>query len=114
MTYTPRSWIVRELPLGAVKRYPLLESLIPFSQVVAMVSPAAEALERRGVTDVFYTDLEQEVAGLDAVYGSSGLDRAAEDFELPDGTLIRKDALVFTVTRMDMEAMTMTTLFEEL
>jgi len=79
-----------------------------------MESSAAASLEEMGITDVFYTDLEQEIAGLDESYGSFGLKEAAEDFELPDGTVIKEGALVFTVTRMDMEAMTMTTLFEKL
>jgi len=114
MTYNPRNWIVRELPIGAVAEYPTVKASIPDSRIVAMESSAAASLEAMGVTDVFYTDLEQEIAGLDESYGSSGLKQATEDFELPDGTVIKEGALVFTVTRMDMEAMTMTTLFEEL
>ena len=114
MTYTTRNWIVRELPIGSVRGYPIAEASIPDSHIVAMVSPLAESLESKGITDVFYTDLEQEIAGLDAVYGSSGLDQATESFVLPDGTVIEKGALVFTVTRMNIEAGTMTTLFEKL
>ena len=114
MTYTTRNWIVRELPIGAAAEYPTIKASIPDSHIVAMDSSAAVSLENLHVTDVFYTDLEQEIAGLDAVYGSSGLDQATESFVLPDGTVIEKGALVFTVTRMDIEAGTMTTLFEKL
>lgn len=114
MTYTTRNWIVQELPFGAAKELPLLTASIPSSNIVAMVSPAAEGLEQNGVENVFYTDIEQEAAGLDGIYGSSGLNQAAERFELPDGTVIEEGALVFTVTRLDMAAGTMTTLFERL
>jgi hypothetical protein len=113
-SYTARNWIVRDLPFGTLDGYPLVEADIPNAHIVTMVSPAADALDSHGVTNVFYTDLEQEVAGLDTNYGSTGLKAAAEDFVLPDGTEIKVGALVFTVTRMDMEAGTMTTLFEKL
>jgi len=114
MTYNPRNWIVRELDFKEVDGLPTVEAPISEDRVVSMLSAHAERFERDGVTDVFYYDLEQEVAGLDKIYGTSGIKSAAEDFELSDGTSIKAGALIFPVTRIDFEARTVAVLFEEL
>jgi len=105
-TLTSRTSLSAELPLRS--------SSIPASKVVHYLSPAGQIFDSNGDTDVFYGDLEQEAAGLEESYGYGELQEAAEDFILPDGTEIKAGALVLTVTRMDMAAGTMTTLFEKI
>jgi hypothetical protein len=111
-SYTVRNWLVLDLPVGAVHDLPIGPASIPARNVINLESPAAASLEAAGVENVFYVDLEQETAGLDEVYGSSGLEEALEDFTLPNGVEITKGSLVLTITRVDMVAGTMTTLFE--
>lgn len=110
--YTPRNWIVRELPYDEYKALPTVEGPFVLDRIVGMVSGQAERLEEKGITEVFYYDLEQDVAGIDKVYGAMGVEAASGDFELSDGTQIKGGALVFSLTRMDFEAGTVTVLFE--
>lgn len=115
--YTARNWHVASVPLRAKDNYPLTSSGIPDSNICAMMSPMADTLDRYGKTNVFYVDVEQEEAGLDAMYGSSGLYKAAEDFTLDDGFVVKAGALVFPVTKMDMSDpanVTHTILFEKI
>jgi len=115
--YTARNWHVASVPLRAKDNYPLTSSGIPDSHICAMMSPMADSLDSQGKTNVFYVDVEQEEAGLDATYGSSRLYKAAEDFKLDDGFVVKTGALVFPVTKMDMSDManvTTTILFEKI
>lgn len=115
--YTARNWHVASVPLKAQDTYPLAVSSIPDAHICAMMSSTADMLDHQGKTNVFYVDVEQEEAGLDAVYGSKGLYEAAADFDLADGFTVKAGALVFPVTQMDMSDMTNVTrtiLFEKI
>lgn len=112
--YTTRNWTVKELPFDAVEALPTEASPFSNDHIFGLESHYAERAEEQGITDVFYYDLEQEIAGLDKTYGLESLKVASENFTLEDGTEIKEGALIFSIYRMDLEAKTLTTLFEVL
>jgi len=112
--YTTRNWATKELPFEAVKTMPTKDAPFLNDHICGMESHYAVKAEEQGVTAVFYYDLEQEIAGLDKTYGIESLKAAAEDFTLEDGTKIKEGALIFSVYRMNLEAKTLTVLFEVL
>jgi len=112
--YTTRNWAVKTLPFNAPESFPTKDAPFTNNHICGMESHYAVKAEEEGITDVFYYDLEQEVAGLDKTYGLESLKAAAENFTLEDGTEIKENALIFTVFSMDLEAKTITVLFEVL
>lgn len=102
--YTTRDWKSYDLPLGTFKgdRYPVAPSSLNRGGIMGTDSPMAARREESG-RPVFYFDLEQLEAGMDATYGMGELLEAQEDFHLEEGILVLKGALIAPLTKVNIE-----------
>ena len=109
-----RKWKLVEIHSNAMSSVPLVERpTIDWDLVVGMDSQAATDYERQGV-EPFYSDYQQQEAGLDKNYGVLKLSNLAEDFTFPDGTLGKAGALYMELTKVDLETFMFTVMVEDI